>query len=69
MRTIFAIGRPPPIVPKLAEEDREGSPGVPGEGVARIVISVTRKLKNSLEIQHYFHCVYLRRRLELQTNQ
>jgi hypothetical protein len=34
-----------------------------------IVISVTRKSKNSLEIQHYFHCVYSRRRLELQTNQ
>ena len=26
------VVRPPPIVPKLAEEDREGSPGVPGEG-------------------------------------
>jgi hypothetical protein len=29
---------PPPIVPKPAEEDSEGSPGVPGEGIRRRIV-------------------------------
>ncbi len=47
--------QPPPIVPKLAEEDREGSPGVPGAGAKAVeqIIGIYKSAPEMDEVRFF----------------